>query len=486
LWFSFLGLTLYFAIAALTTTHKDLLLGEPKTLPLLNIPVPLLPFYLIAPLIYCVFHFYLLVMLSLLACTAGEFEKQLRTTLPDDADHERYRARVENTLFLQLLVGMKRERVGFNGFLLGAIALITIVLAPLATLILMQLMFLPYHHYGIAWWHRVFVGADLTLIVALTYRCFFPRAPLVLGTRSNKPRWAMMMAFCIVLAVLLAGCLSFHWGHWSGEPTPSTFKEVLQRMVGTRPQLPGALSDNAVAVKGVVFERFFPARLELRDEAPVGKDKLDKTKNEIASRGGDFVPTIDLDYRDLQAADMYGADLRGVSLTATTLRGASLHLARLDGARLFNTEFQGADLTGAQLQGALLNGAQLQGADLRGAGLRGASLSSGELPHYKFKGARLQGAKLSGVRLQGANLSHAEFRGADLTGALLQGADLSSAQLQGTDLTSAQLQGADLTGAKLQGANLSHAQLQDAQVNEASTWRTNVADVDCRGSASDL
>jgi hypothetical protein len=28
LWFSFLGLTLYFAIAALTTTHKDLLLGS--------------------------------------------------------------------------------------------------------------------------------------------------------------------------------------------------------------------------------------------------------------------------------------------------------------------------------------------------------------------------------------------------------------------------------------------------------------------------
>ena len=33
LWFSFLGLTLYFAIAALTATHQDLLLGEPKTLP---------------------------------------------------------------------------------------------------------------------------------------------------------------------------------------------------------------------------------------------------------------------------------------------------------------------------------------------------------------------------------------------------------------------------------------------------------------------
>ena len=84
LWFSFLGLTLYLAIAALTTTHRDLLLGEPQTLPILNIKVQLLPFYVIAPLLYLVFHFYLLMMLALLARTAAEFDKQLRTTLPGE------------------------------------------------------------------------------------------------------------------------------------------------------------------------------------------------------------------------------------------------------------------------------------------------------------------------------------------------------------------------------------------------------------------
>ena len=71
LWFSFLGLTLYLAIAALATTHRNLLLGEPQTLPLLNIRVELLPFYIIAPLLYFVFHFYLLMMLMLLAGTAA-------------------------------------------------------------------------------------------------------------------------------------------------------------------------------------------------------------------------------------------------------------------------------------------------------------------------------------------------------------------------------------------------------------------------------
>jgi hypothetical protein len=245
LWFSFLGLTLYFAIAALTTTHRDLLLREPKALPLLNIQVPLLPFYVIAPLLYLVFHFYLLMMLALLARTAAEFDKQLRMAVPDEGDCERYRARVENALFLQLLVGMKGERTGWNGFLLGLIALITIVLAPLATLLLMQMMFLPYHHLRITWLHRGIVVADLALIAVMTYRCFFPRgirkSPVVLGAFSRKPRWVTAMAFWVLLVVALvplAYWLSFAQGRWAGEPRPSSVKEWTHWMAGETQTIP--------------------------------------------------------------------------------------------------------------------------------------------------------------------------------------------------------------------------------------------------------
>ena len=122
---------------------------------------------------------------------------------------------------------MKGERTGVNALLMGLIALITIVLAPLATLVLMQMMFLPYHHLRITWWHRGVVVADLVLIVVMTYRCFFPRgvrkAPLVLGTLSRKPRWAAAMAYCVLLTVALVPLvdwLSFMQGRWAGEPRP--------------------------------------------------------------------------------------------------------------------------------------------------------------------------------------------------------------------------------------------------------------------------
>jgi uncharacterized protein YjbI with pentapeptide repeats len=483
LWFSFLGLTLYLAIAALATTHRDLLLNNPQTLPILNIKVELLPFYVIAPLLYLVFHFYLLMMLALLARTAAEFDKQLRTTLPDEPERERYRAQVGNALFLQLLVGMKGERTGVNALLMGLIALITIVLAPLATLLLMQMMFLPYHHLRITWWHRAIVVADLVLIVVMTYRCFFPRgvtkAPLVLGALSRKPRWATGMAFCILLAVALASLaywLSFREGRWAGEPWPSSIGDWGQWMAGEPPRLPEAIPDYAATANGIVFG-LFPDRLKLSDETIVGETKLEDTKKEIASRGGrdfvptlignDFVPTIKLDYRDLQAADLSGADLRGVSLDGARMQGADLEAARLEGARLSCHGAADSSVC-AQLQGARLGGARLQGAGLGGAKLQGAAL----------EGAQLQGADLERAQLKGANLSGAQLQGADLKGTQLQGAELALAQLQGALLRDAQLRGAGLEEAQLQGADLSGAHLADSEFNRTFVFRSSIASAD--------
>jgi uncharacterized protein YjbI with pentapeptide repeats len=480
LWFSFLGLTLYLAIAALATTHKDLLLNEPQALPLVNIKVQLLPFYVIAPLLYLVFHFYLLMMLALLARTAEEFNKQLRTTLRDEESRERYRARVENALFLQLLAGMKGERAGVNGLLLAIIAFITIVLAPLATLILMQMMFLPYHHLRITWWHRGFVVADLLLILVMTLLCFYPgglwKGPLVLGALDRKPRWAM--AFCVLLAVALAPLvewLSFRQGRWAGEPRPSSFMEWRQWMAGERPPLPDVNPDYAATAKGVVFG-WFPDRLQLISETIVGETKLEEIKKEIASRGGDFVPTIKLDGRDLQAAVLSGADLRGVSLNGAAMQGSELEDARLDGAACIGLILRGADLTRAQLQAAGLTNSQLQGANLSSAQLQGAVLGFAQLQGANLEGAQLQGANLTAAQLQGANLLSAQLQGAELTQAQIQGADLRLAQLQGAYLGFAKLQGAELSAAQLQGADLRYADLSDSELDNTFVFRTDIRD----------
>jgi hypothetical protein len=146
LWFSFLTFMLYLAIAAGTTTHRMLFREDPLNLPVLNIPLPLRAFYILTPIIFVVFHFYMLMNLMLLARTAKSFDDALSRAFPSDGEpRETFRMRIENTLFVQLLVGGRREREGLNARLLSVMALITLALAPVALLLYLQIKFLPYH-----------------------------------------------------------------------------------------------------------------------------------------------------------------------------------------------------------------------------------------------------------------------------------------------------------------------------------------------------
>ncbi len=168
LWFSFLTFMVYLAIAAGTTTHRMLFLESPLNLPVLNIALPLLGFYILAPVIFVVLHFYMLLNLVLLARSAKAFEDALKRAFPDDGEaRENFRMRIENTLFVQLLVGGRLEREGINARLLSLMALITLALAPVALLLFLQIKFLPYHSEWITWLHRGLVALDLALVWTL-------------------------------------------------------------------------------------------------------------------------------------------------------------------------------------------------------------------------------------------------------------------------------------------------------------------------------
>jgi hypothetical protein len=168
LWFSFLTFMLYLAIATGTTTHRMLFLESPLNLPVLNIPLPLLGFYILTPIIFVVFHFYMLLNLVLLARTAKSFEDALERAFPNDGKpREAFRMRIENTLFVQLLVGGRLERQGINANLLSLMTLITLAIAPVALLLMFEVKFLPYHSEWITWLHRALLSIDLVLVWTL-------------------------------------------------------------------------------------------------------------------------------------------------------------------------------------------------------------------------------------------------------------------------------------------------------------------------------
>src|SRR5262245_22206058 len=164
LWISFVFFATLIAITTGTVRHKHLFLELPLKLPVLNVELPLMGYFFAVPLFFIIFHFYMLLQLDGLAAKVEDYNAVLREQHPDAADRRLLRQRLDSFIFAQVLVGARDRREGRIGALNRAVAWITMVGLPVGVLLLLQLMFLPYHHEGMTWWHRICVVVDLGLV----------------------------------------------------------------------------------------------------------------------------------------------------------------------------------------------------------------------------------------------------------------------------------------------------------------------------------
>src|SRR5262245_26667020 len=83
IWISFLFFSLSLLTTAATVTHRQLLLDQSVKLPVLNIDLPLWGFFFLAPILFVVFHLYVLLQVLLLERTAAAYNEALdRAGLP--------------------------------------------------------------------------------------------------------------------------------------------------------------------------------------------------------------------------------------------------------------------------------------------------------------------------------------------------------------------------------------------------------------------
>jgi uncharacterized protein YjbI with pentapeptide repeats len=530
IWVSFLIFSLYLLTAATTVTHRQLFLAEPVKLPVLNIELPLWGFFWLAPILFVIFHAYVLIQLILLARTAAAYDAAVAKLVEHDnlspEANASLRQRLANTLFGQILAGSPREREGGFGSLLKAMACITLVIAPILILLTFQFMFLPYHSHVATWTHR--------LLILLEFVVAFKLWPLVLNPQRDfrRPNWRWRIRKAAVGVTGLFGSsesaqrarqglrrqaapmgatalfilLSLSLATFPGEPHVSLFTGRVNLFTGQGfddVQCRRWLQQK-FEFADMRFDRLALARVDVVDH-----DKLEKIRQATSNAGerpyqgerarilrdrdlncGDFSDYADLRRLDLSGAYLRNADFRsskleGISFTRTHLHGALLKGAKLQGASLDDARLQGASLDDARLQGASLKGAKLQGASLDRAELQGASLIDAELQGASFDYAWLQGASLGGAQLQGAFLSNASLQGASLYGAQLQGAFLDNAWLAGAFLDEAEFQGASLVGAELQGASLNRARLQGASLNEAQLQSASLVRAQLQGTSLD-
>jgi hypothetical protein len=144
IWVTYLVFALYLVIAAGTVSHRQLFLEEPVKLPTLNIDLPLLGFFFLAPILFVIFHTYVLLQVLLLGRTAAAYNEAVDRAIKRPPGNALVRQRLANTLFAQIFAGSPREREGFIGWLLTLVAWVTLAIAPVLVLLVFQFKFLPY------------------------------------------------------------------------------------------------------------------------------------------------------------------------------------------------------------------------------------------------------------------------------------------------------------------------------------------------------
>ena len=272
-------------------------------------------FFVVAPVVFVIFHFYVFLQIYALAKKAEEYNTLLKQQVRVDADRHRVRQRLDTFLILQFLAGPKEQRTHFQGFALRLIAWITLVGAPILILLQAQVTFLPYHHEQVAWAQRVLLAIDLAVIWAFWDRVRGQDDPILGGVLT--PVWktvGLALTLCVALFSVL---VATYPGEWADDHR----RRVLSDVTGWNPLHDWLFAGEVNEVSGKP-RSLFSNRLVLTDQSFVDSEKLDKVEVSRPFRGRDLRGAV------LNRADLRKADFTGAMLDAAELKAANLQQAR--------------------------------------------------------------------------------------------------------------------------------------------------------------
>jgi uncharacterized protein YjbI with pentapeptide repeats len=453
LWTAFITFELYLAIAFGSVTHRNLFLEDPIRLPVLNVDLPLVSFFSVAPALLVIFHFYVLLQLRALARKSNYFDTLLKREAPLASDGQYLRQRLDPFFILQFLTGPMEQRAGVVGFSLRLIAWITLVFAPDLILLQGQLTFLAYHLASVTWLNRFALLIDMMAIWGLWYPIRSDR-PLIAHRALRTVASGLGIVITFLVFVFSTVVATFP-GEWANEMltyrrgTPAFMRRDLtaKYIISWHETL---FSGEIDEVSGRPISPFSNL-LVLTDQSFVDPDKLERSEISRSFRG-----------RDFRQAVLNGSDLRKADFT-----GANLHGARIERANLQNARFGCIGIENK----------------MRCTRLPNASFNQSYMQQVNFRNANLQGASFESARLQGANLVDAQLQGALLRRAQMQGVDLENANLAGAFLHEAELHGASLRYANLTGAYLGEAALQGALLDWAKLFRARLEGAHLQGAS---
>jgi hypothetical protein len=359
LWFSYLFVLFYFAIAAGAITHRDLLLESPVKLPFLNVELPLKAFFILGPLVFLVVHTYVLLHFLLLASKVGAFHVELKKT---DPRRRRKKSAAAPSIAEQHLCAVSRRAARGSGRCrwlstkVNRFALISLVAGPIALLVLFQLQFLPYHSPWMTWWQRVAIVLDLILLWLLWPPIARGDTALLTWNDLGRVRVAVWLALSL-LPLMLVFIIATFPGEWLEETLPPV------RLIPTSLRAWQKPSVEAIQKAGsgwaTLHELLVAGRVD-----PITRQPVSLWSNRLV--------LLDFAIGDRLK---FGSENK-LSISSETV---SLRARRLEGSVLVEAHLPNADFTGANLSGAFLSGANLEGATLNDANLNDANLENANL-----------------------------------------------------------------------------------------------------------
>lgn len=381
---------LYCWLTIATTTDLNLITNRTSSpLPLIQTSIPIVGFYVVAPLlllsVYFYFHFYLQKLWEELGSLPAIFPDGRRL-------HQRSDPWLLNDLVRSHLALLRSGRP-FMSYFQQAISIVLAWWLVPFTLFFFWGRYLRRHD---SWWTAlqvILLAISITAAIAL-YR--LAGASLLGGERLSFRPWTRHLKnrrFYIGIGTLGATGAVFMLASIgairSVEPSyPLSWREDPAGRWGWMPR--------AMALVG--YSPF--ANLRSADVSVKPSNWTGKNEGELDG---------------VKGAELEGADLRYAEASGAFLAKADLSGALLEGADLTNSDLRQARFITVDLRSrhGLVGNAILSHADLSGANLRGAFLRYGILPGAFLMEADLTGAKLNSANLKGTNLDRAELEFAD-------------------------------------------------------------------------
>jgi uncharacterized protein YjbI with pentapeptide repeats len=452
----------YFFVTIASLTHKDLLLNTPVMLPFLQVQIPLLRFFVFAPILLLVVHSLVLVQHVILRGMIDAFNGSLGDGAAKD---DPLRLELNSYFFVQAYAGPRRRVLITVIFF--SVSWLTLVLLPVLAFLYFQVAFLPRHDTAVTWAHRIYLTLDLVFLFLMGTLILFPGTKL-LSAPLHKLFYSPLLSLGVHSTILFALFFSYCVATLPGSKMDAFMRGIDERASRlAKKTWGGKAGDKNMPQSLVLLEKdrehpVFWATAWLFEGVP---DKITGKTTSLFARNlvvmnTDLVPdedakeaanevSLQLRGRDLRHARLDGSDLHRADMTGADLKHASLVRTNISKARLDE-----ADLRYSNLNWAKMNGARLDEADLRDSVLREAELVKASLSR-----ADMRGTILSWAKLDEANLSRADMRRATLSWAEIDGA-----KLVWTNLEDANLFGATLRGAKLEHWQLNRTVLANADL----------------------